>query len=745
MVKLGQSLLQIPKWLTFLVILGLICMSLAVVTVFRDLEREKALLRELYLQKGEMLIRMLDLAHGFGWIQQFNSERLTTTRDEMSKRDDPDFGLMFMAVTRYDGTGIAASEPLDSFAPEDFANPEPVSVFHPNWVAFGRDMTLFNDRMVFVVYRPLLSSVMDRPAPKPHDPGAPHAGPPGEHKKREWPPDIDLATADARALYLWVGFDYRQFEIAARAGLVNALLLTGLIALMLAIGVLYFTRSTRHIRSLAMTDEILNRLPIGLLFSDQSGKLTIANPAALTIMGLDRESVLGRSIEEITDGDFPSDREITSLERDVRFTGGRTPRLAISAGPVVAPKAGEIGRVVLLADLAVIDRLKEEVAKNSRLARLVGLASGLANNIRNPVGSIKALAQHLMDQGPPPQEREPLSIILGGVDRLNRTLDDFLDFAFPEVKYELVDIMRALRDVHDLNVARVATTGSRASLELKTPDGPMYFLGDEERLKTALDCLYQNAVEAVDSRRQSSRVAVTADRAGAAKCVIRFQDDGPGFRPSQLQTPFVPYFTTKPDRIGLGLAKANNIIEAFKGTVALANVPGGGALATVTLPLSSDGLSKLKSEAVDLTQLLTRVHNRAKQFPGTRNVDLLLERPETPVIIEADKIRLEDALVKAYLAGAAASADNPPDQPRTLTTTLTTTASGGAEITLAYNAPSRAAAASFPALDPILSGPDSVKAAIEAHGGQLSLEAASGGGLFHLTLPKGRPVSLSKS
>jgi signal transduction histidine kinase len=724
---------HVPKWAAILVLLGVACMSFTVYTVFENMKREKSILRALYLQKGEMLIRMVDMSRGFGWVAEISSEQLANILNEYNRRESNNYQLLFLLLTRYDGTPVAASEPLGNFNPEAYAFPEPVSEFHPRWQAIPREMYQTTGGMFFAVYRPLLTSVTEPEAR--HDPCKPHEESPAEHKRPSWPPEIDLETAEETALYMWVGFDYGQFETAARAGLTNAVFFIVLIALLLLAGFFYFARSAKFIRSYAMTNEIINRLPIGLLFSDQTGKITIANPAARAIMGLEPNQVLGKTVTDLTNGTLPADEEIRALEKDVSFIGGNNPRLSISAGPVVDPKLRKVGQVTLLADMAEIDQLKDQLAQSSRMARMGGLAKGLANKIRNPVGSIKALAQLLLDRSADPKEKEPLGIILSGVDGLNRTLDDFLDFAFQEYDQDdRVDILKALRSVHEGALARLNTTGSRALLTLKAPEGSLFCAGDEERLRTALDCLYLNAAEAVEDR-AAGKVTVSAWALSSGKCQIRISDNGPGFSPQQLQTPFVPYFTTKPDRVGLGLAKANNIIEAFKGSISLNNSPKGGAVVTVTLPINSTKMADHKTQPIDLRQLLTVAHTRANADLSTRNVDLALELPESPVVIDSDKASLEEALATLYKSAAAASFDAAGNRPRTLAVALSPPGYGDAEIVLTHNG--RSKGADNPALDPVLKGPGSVKSVIELCKGTLRLETTSSGEeSIVVTLPK---------
>lgn len=225
--------------------------------------------------------------------------------------------------------------------------------------------------------------------------------------------------------------------------------------------------------------------------------------------------------------------------------------------------------------------IKVELEQKRRLATLGGLAAGLAHEIRNPLGAISGLSQHLLNRGNcDASVQESLGVILSSVDRLNSTVTDFLDYARPtEIRPRPVDAAEIMHTVHRL--AESDAQSRNVELSLNLPPAPLMIEGDESRLAQAFLNLYLNAIQAA-GHRQGGRLTVTAARTGE-QVLITFRDNGPGLSPEQLAQAFVPYFTTKAEGTGLGLALVEKCILAHGGSITLASPADGGALVSITL------------------------------------------------------------------------------------------------------------------------------------------------------------------
>ncbi|MBN2575361.1 MAG: hypothetical protein JXP73_12430 [Deltaproteobacteria bacterium] len=250
--------------------------------------------------------------------------------------------------------------------------------------------------------------------------------------------------------------------------------------------------------------------------------------------------------------------------------------------------AASIG--VTLQNSQIYERMKER----DRLAALGQMAAGLAHEIRNPLGSIKGAAQYLQPvEGPKPDAgmREFLGIIVEEVDRLNRIVSQFLDYARPyRGDQSPLDVNEVVRKT--VNLIEKERSGARVEIAMNLVDGLPLVRADAQQLHQVFLNL---AINALDAMPQGGRLRVstslrrsTRRGASAAFLEVRFRDDGVGIPPVELRNLFIPFFTTKEKGTGLGLPISQRIIENHGGTIEVRSQPGSGSTFTVLLPVEAD-------------------------------------------------------------------------------------------------------------------------------------------------------------
>ena len=226
------------------------------------------------------------------------------------------------------------------------------------------------------------------------------------------------------------------------------------------------------------------------------------------------------------------------------------------------------------------------VEKHDLLARLLGR---LAHEIRNPLSSLDIHVQLLEEDlaALTPETRKPLEsrleIIHGELHRLESIVERFLRLAGPSaLDLEPVEIAKIVAHVCELLRAEASTRQIEIIAQIENDLAAV--TADPIRLTQALMNLVINAVQAVE---KNGRVEVSAAKSAAGDAlVLRVQDNGPGIPADKLEEIFDPYFTTKPEGIGLGLWIARQIAVAHGGTLRTENAPAGGAIFTLLLPLS---------------------------------------------------------------------------------------------------------------------------------------------------------------
>jgi two-component system, NtrC family, sensor histidine kinase HydH len=233
---------------------------------------------------------------------------------------------------------------------------------------------------------------------------------------------------------------------------------------------------------------------------------------------------------------------------------GRT-REAFSSNEIalIAGLTAQITTVVENSEL--VQRLKER----DRLQVMGEMAAGMAHEIRNPLGAIKAAGQLLDPASLDEEQREFVEVIIEESDRLDAVLSQFLDYARPyRGKLEPVDLGPVLERVVMLlradapGVTVVVERGERTG-----PEGLPTVAGDADQILQVLLNLTRNAVDAMEGK---GRLVLRAEKVGDG-VEVQVTDSGPGIPPEAREHLFVPFFTTKRKGTGLGLAICQRILQ----------------------------------------------------------------------------------------------------------------------------------------------------------------------------------------
>lgn len=229
-----------------------------------------------------------------------------------------------------------------------------------------------------------------------------------------------------------------------------------------------------------------------------------------------------------------------------------------------------------------------DLKERDRLAALGEMAAGLAHEIRNPLGAIKASAQYLTDpehveETPAEERHEFLDIIVGEVDRLNHVVASFLDFARPSdgERKAPIDATPVLERAMTL----VGREHPDVTISLELNASRRIAILPERLTQIALN-LARNAVQAMDGEGHLTVSASDLDSAAAEEVVITFRDRGPGIPDEIRDTLFGPFVTTKHDGTGLGLAITHQLVTAVGGKIEVESAPGGATFA-MTFPAES--------------------------------------------------------------------------------------------------------------------------------------------------------------
>jgi signal transduction histidine kinase len=271
---------------------------------------------------------------------------------------------------------------------------------------------------------------------------------------------------------------------------------------------------------------------------------------------------------------------ITGVMREVAATGDLTRKIVLHGG-----RDDEDARLLASTFNTLTDsiaRFQREMSQKERLSSLGRLSTVIAHEVRNPLMIIKAALHTLRQPGVKPDTvREAAADIDGEVARLNRIVNEVLDFARP-IRFDLAPTdLNAL--CRESAAAAEATPGPAIQLDLD-PAVPA-LSADAERLRLALVNLLVNARQASAANVPAGASVFLSTRAADDHVTVVVADTGAGITGADLSRVFDPFFTTKRGGTGLGLPIAKNIVEGLGGTIGVASAAGRGTEIRIDFPL----------------------------------------------------------------------------------------------------------------------------------------------------------------
>ncbi len=227
----------------------------------------------------------------------------------------------------------------------------------------------------------------------------------------------------------------------------------------------------------------------------------------------------------------------------------------------------------------------DEELEREKSVLLEEMATGLAHEIRNPLGSIKGAAQYLHSEADHAEGRRLLEVIIEEVDRLNRVVSQFLNYAKPyRLNLERQDVNSIIGKA--VSLIRANDLSDRIALETDLNPGLPPVPVDAEQLMQVILNIAFNAIESMPEGGtltfRTSRIE--SEKGGAVGVAIR--DTGTGIRKEDIKNIFKPFFTTKDRGIGLGLSICQRIIKNHGGYIRVKSIPGQGSIFYIRIGVS---------------------------------------------------------------------------------------------------------------------------------------------------------------
>jgi two-component system nitrogen regulation sensor histidine kinase NtrY len=330
---------------------------------------------------------------------------------------------------------------------------------------------------------------------------------------------------------------------------------------------------------------VLDNVATGVLAIDHDGRITTLNPSGERILRMTGTVVAGKRPEEVFGEGLESLRDFITAggteirEGELSLFSGESARTVKAVVANLIEGGESLGAVVVFDDLT-------ELIKTKKLSAWLEMARQIAHEVKNPLTPIKLSAQLMRRAFDAESENFP-EIFRSGVDTviqqteiLRRIAGEFSSFgkatrlapAALALGPFLEEIVSYYRGVENITITLAAADGLRV-------------MADREALRKILVNLIENAIEAMDG---VGTIAVAAEPdGGAARIVV--VDSGKGLSDEMQARLFEPYFSTKTNGVGLGLAISQSLARAMDGEIRLRNrLDAPGVEAIVTIPLARE-------------------------------------------------------------------------------------------------------------------------------------------------------------
>lgn len=398
-----------------------------------------------------------------------------------------------------------------------------------------------------------------------------------------------------KAVYV-VQLDFEQFNSPLRRQVLQIVILLAALVLVGIGGTLSFTTlkglkgSQQRLGKIrAFNDILVSALPIGLIGTDSSGTIQVVNEAAASLLGIVPGEIVGRSVAEGVpkkiQGLFLGSEAVVGEDRHMELELSLNSEVSSTlhlASMVVPGETGEFaGEVLLIRDLTEVRALEKELQTKERLAALGKMAAGVAHELRNPLSSIKGLAVLLKNKfSAESNEADTADVLVKEVERLNRSIGEMLDYAKPEqLSRQPTSIEQLIQKT--LSLIAIDAKSYGITVRLESQNSFPEVLVDRDKLQQVFLNLFLNGIQAMES---GGELLVRIEKSNQ-DAVIIVEDSGIGITSDNIGRVFDPYFTTKNDGTGLGLALTSKIIEEHRGKIEISSNPGEYTQVRITLPI----------------------------------------------------------------------------------------------------------------------------------------------------------------
>jgi PAS domain S-box-containing protein len=343
---------------------------------------------------------------------------------------------------------------------------------------------------------------------------------------------------------------------------------------------------------------IFDNAALGIAVVSLAGQVLESNRALQAMLGYSDEELRGKYFSELAhpedvEADLALYRELTAGERDSYVVENRYMRkdgqvmdVRLNVSLIYSPRRKPQFGIGLVEDITAQKQAQEALIQAEKLTLTGRLAASLAHEINNPLQSVigcLGLAQESLEMGDEKEVRELLQVAAEELGRAAGFVSDLRDLNRPSDPGDRKPVDVNLWLEHVLMLTREQCQKYGVEVEWEPAVGLPALMLVPDRIHQVFLNLTLNALEAMPD---GGRLRIGTDRTGDPAWVrVTFADTGSGIVPEALPHVFEPFYTTKPEGLGLGLYITHNIVEEHGGRIEVESKQGEGTTFTVWLPV----------------------------------------------------------------------------------------------------------------------------------------------------------------